>query len=564
MNIKKSRQSGFTLIELSVVMVIVGLLTVGAIKLYEAYLQKNIVVTTNDNIKAATAALQKYQQDHGFYPCPADPSDNIGHATNCAIPATGGIKVVAGTGGRNVRIGVMPILDMSGDNKIVNGSQAVDGWKNRLTYAVVESMADAATFDKDNGAITVNDAESGSALTTKSNIIVLSHGEEAAGAYTTAGVLTAACAAGTKDEENCNDDATFVAGNRSFAAGAQFNDDYVEYSTATNADVTDTCDPGQVLRGIKADGTLICTSDLNCPAGHAFTGLLADGVTPNCQLVSSTCASTEALVSLTIGSPPVCIRNMPGDCPAGYIQNGTDNTPGPDFGKPICLQLLMQCPPNYVQVGMQANNQPICVPNFNTSCPGGQIQIGNASDGSAVCKNIDLSSCPPGQYLYGMNNGAPLCSGDRTTQDISCPDGTFVKTINNGVGTCGSFSTTAQVLTVRETGYVTGAAAYNALLASEFTKCVNNGGGSTYCYNFYLNCALDPSGYDGSAGSVEDFYRKTDADNCEAWICQAKFPGRVFQFTQRRAGCAPGELPPTGATICDSRPLASFSCMAAE
>ncbi|MFA5952593.1 MAG: type II secretion system protein [Hyphomicrobium sp.] len=437
-NYNKTRNCGFTLIELSVVMVIIGLLTIAALKLYEAHMQKNIVVTTNDNIKSATAALQKYQQDHGFYPCPADPTDTLGHATNCAMPATGGIKVVAGTGGRNVRIGVMPILDMSGDNKIVNGSQAVDGWKNRLTYAVVESMADAATFDKDNGAITVNDAETGSALTTKSNIIVLSHGEVAAGAYTTAGVLTAACPTGTKDEENCNDDATFVAGKRTFAAGAQFNDDYVEYSTATNAAITDTCDPGQVLRGITANGDLICTSDLNCPAGHAFTGLLADGVTPNCQLVSSTCNATEALVSMTIGSPPVCIRNMPGDCPVGFIQNGTNNTPGSEFGKPICLALLMQCPANYVQVGMQANNQPICVPNFNSSCPEGQIQIGNDGNGSAICKNIDLAACPAGAYMFGMSNGAPMCSNDRTVNDGNCAPGQVVTGINGGNVTCGA------------------------------------------------------------------------------------------------------------------------------
>ena len=431
-------RSGFTLIELSVVMVIIGLLTVALLKLYETYNKGAVITATSDNIKAANAALQKYQDDNGFYPCPADPLDPRGMATDCAapVPPGSGIRVVTGTGGREVRIGAMPLLDRSGQTKLISGSQTLDGWKNRLTYAVTTNMAiDPTSFVPGQGAIIVK-AEDGTNLTTNGNILVLSHGENGEGAFTSTGVQVGVCPAGTKDAENCNDDAIFLSAPRSYALGVNYNDDHMEFSTATAVETTKACPAGSTMRGIKSNGDLICTNDLSCPAGSAFTGLLADGVTPNCQAVNSTCAPTEALVSMSMGSAPVCMRNLPGDCPPGHIQNGTNNTPGPDFGKPVCLQILMQCPPNYVQVGVQAGNQPICVANFNSACPGGQIQIGNDSNGGPICKFIDLAACPAGQYLYGMNNGTPLCSGDRTVTDGTCPQGQSVTGIVNGTVQC--------------------------------------------------------------------------------------------------------------------------------
>lgn len=418
-------------------MVIIGLLVVAILNLYTTYNKQRVVTVTSNNIAAAQAALQKYQDDNGFYPCPADPSDPLGRATNCAMPAPAGIKVVSGTGGREVRIGAMPIVDMSGETKLISASQAADGWRHRLTYAVTQGMAlDATQFVAGQGAIIVKDAESGAVITPSSNIIVLSHGEDGAGAYTAqgGGASRFHCPTDTTDAENCNDDAVFVSGNRSYAFGGLYNDDFVEFTTATAVETTKACPAGSILRGIKSNGDLICTKDLACPAGSAFVGLLSDGETPNCQSVTSSCDATEALVSMTLGAAPVCVRNMPGDCPAGYVQDGTISEAGADFGKPKCLQILTSCPTNYVQVGTNANHTPICVPNLNTRCPANMVQVGNNSDGSASCI---APNCPAGQYLYGINGGSPMCSGDRTVNDGNCPSGQVVIGINGSVITCG-------------------------------------------------------------------------------------------------------------------------------
>lgn len=443
--INVSKNSGFTLIELSMVMIIIGLLAVAGLQAYGLYSKRQQIETTSDNIKAVQAALQKYQDDHGFYPCPADPTDKLGHATNCADPAPPGIKVVTAANGQKVRIGAVPLVDLDRTTKIASAWQAQDGWKHRLTYAVTESMAiNEMLFHAGNGGITVKEGDNGADTVSNVNIVVLSHGEDGAGAYTSDGVLVSACPTNSKDAENCNGDDIFLSAKRSYALGTNYNDDYIDFNTATAVETTKACEAGAVLRGLKSNGDLICTKDMACPENQAFVGFMPDNVTPKCALVTANCTDGSVLVGMKMGESPKCIRNMPGNCPAGYVQNGTvADVDAPNFGEPNCIEILNSCPANYVQVGTQVNHQPICVANFNSQCSGGQIQVGNDGNGSAICSAVNLSACPPGQYLYGMNNGAPLCSGDRTVNDNVCPGNQVVTGISNGNVICGVAPTPA-------------------------------------------------------------------------------------------------------------------------
>jgi prepilin-type N-terminal cleavage/methylation domain-containing protein len=470
-----SKQSGFTLIELSVVMVIIGLLMVAIIGVYSTHLKREQILTTKENIVNAREAVQAFQQKYGYYPCPADPtSPSIETTRDCSGALSAGLVRVPAGGGEEVIIGVLPAIvpdvptpDGPKDVKLVSGSEALDGYRHRLTYAVTRRQAiptdivDPLTgvsigFRNNGGVIRVNNGN-GVQRTDSANFIILSHGEDGNGGYRATGEPSNPCPAGgaTVDAANCDGDATFVIveeaenavteGGRSYALGVTYNDDFGGFETETNAMITQNCTAGQFVTGISDAGVIECSNigAMGCDPGEAMVGILPDGAGPDCRAVSLNCAAGEVLVSFQIGGAPRCVRNLPGDCPAGHVQRGTIEDPSsPNYGDPICYQILMNCPANYVQVGISAGNTPICVPNFNNNCPGGQLQIGNNSDGSANCMPLNVNACPAGQYIYGVNNGSPLCSGDQKVADITCPEGEFVKSFTNGVPTCGKLTAT--------------------------------------------------------------------------------------------------------------------------
>jgi type II secretory pathway pseudopilin PulG len=423
------------------VMVIIGLLMAGILAAYSTHLKREQIRTTADNIKIAQDAIQRFQQDFGYYPCPADPTSPELKATDCSAPVTGGIQRVDAGGGKFIRIGVMPISDRFSDAKLISGNEAVDGWKRRLTYAVTENLAiDKTTFAAEiaaavggaAGVIVVNDS-TGTVKQNKVNFIVLSHGEDGAGAYSASGI-SIPCAGGSVDSGNCDGDFTFVdiqdGNGRNYALGSAYMDDYSGYATKTTAQITKECPPKQVMRGLKANGDLICSFDdaMVCPAGQAMVGILPDGAGPDCEPVTINCSPGEALIQYTLGSPPSCIKNMSGSCPMGYVQKGTNDDPSsPGYGQPICIEILTQCPANYVQVGIGSNLSPLCVPNYNTDCPANHMMVGNNADGSAKCapvvKNL-FSSCPAGQMQVGNNaDGSPQCAVVPKDAFTNCPAG---------------------------------------------------------------------------------------------------------------------------------------------
>ena len=92
----KRRQSGFTLIEIAIVLVIIGLLLGGILKGQELITQGRIRNVAND-FQSMTAAINLYQDRYR-----AIPGDDIGAATRWAVAGTSttsgnGNGVVAGT-----------------------------------------------------------------------------------------------------------------------------------------------------------------------------------------------------------------------------------------------------------------------------------------------------------------------------------------------------------------------------------------------------------------------------------------------------------------------------------
>lgn len=232
------KTAGFTLIELVVVVVIIGILVAAALATYSLYIQREAVIKTKDNVSIAFNAIAAFRNEYGYYPCPASGTDPFAIATDCSgTPATDTIS----SGG--VRIGVVPLTAQAPDGtsvQIAASNGIIDGYRRRLTYAVTEEMAideDRYNAAAGNGRITIVQSEDPTTtISSATDYIVFSNGEDGRGAYgVNGGGLYKDCNTAALDGENCNGDAIFAdnaLSPRSFTGDDSNYDDFFVASTS--------------------------------------------------------------------------------------------------------------------------------------------------------------------------------------------------------------------------------------------------------------------------------------------------------------------------------------------
>lgn len=250
-NQQQQQQRGFTLIELSIVMIIGGILLVGVIKAYEAYVEKQKI----EKMNSLMVDIDQYIKDFpnsidpvtaaafGRLPCPAPLDGSVAgndfNQERCAGP---GVREITGTGGERVLVGKLPAATLG-----ISSDLMKDSYGNYLTYAVSKSATDAATYGSVAGAIEVieegvdqNPASPTAGqiipIATHSNAqyIFVSAGESGVGAYAFDGAQAIACTEGdSKDGENCNGDHIFTVSARSDRGGNNFYDDHASFNNFT-------------------------------------------------------------------------------------------------------------------------------------------------------------------------------------------------------------------------------------------------------------------------------------------------------------------------------------------
>ena len=256
------RKNGFTLLELSVVILISGIMLIPLVRLYANYVEQQKIdktVTNLDNIRNNIAARPVR------YPCPSDRSIARGDSgygmevcDTAVIPlcttANQGICKVRGSRNTNadsqpdwILIGGVPLSyyrvytgnnpatpDTTTLESLFGGGDIEDGYHNLLNYAVSEETYNVANLTAAENykhgvinAIDENDNQTaGVTLPGDAQFVVWSSGEDGSGAYSTNGVPVAACPVGQKDEENCNKNFTFRQGLSNYdAAGSDHFDD---------------------------------------------------------------------------------------------------------------------------------------------------------------------------------------------------------------------------------------------------------------------------------------------------------------------------------------------------
>ena len=245
---KNHSQSGFTLIELSLVLIIVSLLILPLLAMYSNYVIGKKITDTNENIETATNYISTFFSATGRYPCPADPAlaptaANYG-VESCvvvgSIVSTPGLRTPANT----VLIGAVPITTIrntlaAGGEGFFPSSSTMDGWDNRLTYAVTSSLTTTVTYKFYDGQVGAVDefGNNTAGINNDGHFAIVSHGANGSGAFSSFGVATAACpAAGSRENENCDGDASFMASLGVYeAAGANYFDDISYFRKSSGA-----------------------------------------------------------------------------------------------------------------------------------------------------------------------------------------------------------------------------------------------------------------------------------------------------------------------------------------
>lgn len=324
---------GFTLVELSVVVLIAALMLGFGLKMLQGGTPKNCYPQTRMQMQDIQSALEHYVQHHGRYPRPARTDLGAGNGLFGAEAASG----ITSSGG--VLIGALPVqvLDLP-------ASHAADCWGKLFTYAVTDVLTTTMGYASGAyGAITVRHGPlaSSSVLTTTGAFVVVSHGEDGDGATTlttgsssTPGSCTVS---GSKiDRQNCNGDATFFdAPFNNGAQAADFYDDLILYISRpttlvdceAGTDVlwgSDQC--GATLSKLLADGeALTAISSITPPGQPGFDGT-----------ANITCQAGTLVTSATSCSSGSCPMGCSFTDPRGGSELCMGEGSGRSYGPGIC------------------------------------------------------------------------------------------------------------------------------------------------------------------------------------------------------------------------------------
>lgn len=401
-----TREQGFTLIELAIVVVISGFIMASLSTGMAMYRKQRVLDTTYNNIQSVKTAVERsfnpifggrYPRPAGRNLSPVDTDYGI-EVSTAELAALGGFGCtpsgVCRVPGRDadgdgnpdpVLIGALPakmirdeilqrvkdryddavtegyLADYRGTGLDIHNKDSVafktnlDGWGRMFTYAVTEALTDSTTFDNDLGAISIETETGENLLRTAGSayFVIISHGPDGKGGYTPEGNLYKPCtvAAGPgQDLENCDDaDALFVSGLTSLKRSADYFDDILFFHVQ-----------GNEALWIPVGSSAIT----NTNPGNVGVGTLAP---------------TEKLHIL------------------GDLQTGIAR------GNGYCEQLGIDC------------MLPATIGGTGISCLSGSsmqgISYNNADCGVDPSTSVNLVNCPAGKILQGVNADGSLNCG---------------------------------------------------------------------------------------------------------------------------------------------------------
>jgi prepilin-type N-terminal cleavage/methylation domain-containing protein len=203
---------GFTLVELSIVLIIVSLLASGGLAISASMVDRAAYTDTQKQLKMIEDALHDFYTVNGRLPCVArvnspmnDANFGVEIETNGCDAATPDVagdgiwRAVAANG--PVRVGMVPVRTLG-----LQDIAARDKYGNRILYAVTEDLTRTSSFGSASGALVVEDVNDTEILDDAAYVLV-SNGKDRKGAYLyQTGALDFGCASGFGEADRLNCD----------------------------------------------------------------------------------------------------------------------------------------------------------------------------------------------------------------------------------------------------------------------------------------------------------------------------------------------------------------------
>lgn len=303
-------QQGFSLVEMAVVMVIIGIFMTLGLKVAMSTMDNTAYSVTKTKQEQIKTALIGYLRTNGRLPCP----------DNAAGVATG-IEAVSCVANAGEAYGIVPWQTLG-----IPRDAVLDGWGSFFTYRVANGVASKNWTQKASGStdFTINELKTpnvalsiqelnaaGNALvttTTNAVVVILSHGKNSFGAKTTkVGDRMPVSDAGADEATNATSGAALFilrAANDSASAFGGAYDDLVVYMS-----------PQDLLQPLINEGSLkacqaYCSSSVSsvCTGGTGACSCTAAGVPgipSGCTGTCGTCTAPVLASCAPIGTLPV-------------------------------------------------------------------------------------------------------------------------------------------------------------------------------------------------------------------------------------------------------------------
>lgn len=230
------KENGYTLVEMAIILVVVGMFIAVGYPLYDHYISKTKYDQTLITQIKIDKALESFKDIHGRYPCPAPLNAAPGNI-NYGRETCGNTGTAAGTciGGlcfeQSPRTIEVTITEDDGAEstqnirpRVIRGSvpfrtlgimeeDSYDAYGGRFGYAVTQLLTRQDTFRVERGGIEVVDGREpnpNSLVDPPASALyyVFSAGPDNVGAYSRDGFLLSECDGPMHDNQNCNTDAT--------------------------------------------------------------------------------------------------------------------------------------------------------------------------------------------------------------------------------------------------------------------------------------------------------------------------------------------------------------------
>ena len=225
------RAQGFTLIEIAIVLVVIGLLLSGGLLAIAPVLQSSRVTETEGKLDRVQEALILHAILNGCLPCPATGAtssevatagqavDDAAYATGCADNSCASVQ------------GVVPWQNLG-----LSEAGGTDGFGYRVSYGITAALTLAGGIDRvgtsyPTGTITVTNTVPVN-LTAAAAYVLVSHGDDNSLAFGSTGVQTIDPNGSANQAENSDADGTFIQDDFINISGGNHFDDIVRWRTA--------------------------------------------------------------------------------------------------------------------------------------------------------------------------------------------------------------------------------------------------------------------------------------------------------------------------------------------